>query len=597
MEKYSTPLVGGFVPSRVALAPKWRSICISPSSGRSLVVLLGTPFALSLGACGAGSGSAPLPTGVSVPGPTAAPPAGTTPAPAPAPSPAPTPASATDLVIPPQPTVPRRSSEDDGEYRANYMASEYVDALYALNNGWDGTGVLVGVLHEGVEETSELAEQISDLSRDFGGVREGGVLTPHASLGGANSEHGTQVATIIAGRNDGAGTQGFAPGARIVVLRTDVQNHDSGTENVGGRSHDALRYAGENGVLIVNRSISKSNPNIANRLMQEAVADYRKMGGLVINAAGNSGGANPNDAIDMTAENAEGWLFVVALDPNGTGYDLASYSNRCGTAMDRCVAGVGTSITTDNVGNIVSFSGTSAAAPQVASLAALILQKWSHLSGVGLRFAYDRPMGDLRIGISARSGDMGDIRSFGMASWLARDRTSFKLGLLDEQGSIFGTPTGSGALRLGDGARTVFVELSSERSIGVWDVEGYASLGTTWIKLAPDALLTDASTISTARFGVNVSRDAFGGRIRFGLAQPLVAIAGAGSVTFGSGYDAASRSLSFTSREIDLSGRISPTIAVGFERRGTRSTTSAAVTSNADGSDATAIASWRIWFR
>lgn len=221
----------------------------------------------------------------------------------------------------------------------------------------------------------------------------------------------------------------------------------------------------------------------------------------------------------------------------------------------------------------------------------------AYMPGGGLRFAYDRPMGDLRIGISAQSGDMGDIRSFGMTSWLARDRTSFKLGLLDEQGSIFGTPTGSGALRLGDGARTVFVELSSERSIGVWDAEGYASLGTTWIKLAPDALLTNASAISTARFGVNVSRDAFGGRIRFGLAQPLVAIAGAGSVTFGSGYDAASRSLSFTSREIDLSGRISPTIAVGFERRGTRSTTSAAVTSNADGSDATVIASWRMWFR
>ncbi len=687
--------------------------------------------------------------------------------------------------------MPQRSPQDDGEYRANYLAAEYVDALYALDNGWDGAGVLVGVLDEGVEETRELNGQISGLSRDFGGVREGGVLTPHASLGGDNSQHGTMVTTIIAGRNDGTGTQGFAPGASIVVLRSDVQDLDTGSKSVGGASHEALRYAGENGVLIVNRSISKAVPTIPNRLMQDAVDEYRKAGGLLVNAAGNNGRDNPDDAIDMTAENAEGWLFVVALDPSGKGYELASYSNRCGTAMERCVAGVGTSVTTDNAGNVVRFSGTSAATPQVTSLAALILHKWPQLTGVdagniilstardigevgvdpvfghglidvraalspvnptlsngsvasplaaaamvvpeafgsatsdalanvlsevtlvdafdrdyqadlsglvqratrapgegwegrldllangrraafalpsatvrlgylpggasgpaghtrsritdaevslslgkaddvvtasyqstsrqdaalvglapradglwaympagGLRIGYDRPLGDLRIGVAALSGGgVESSQSFAMTGWLARDRTRLTLGLLEEQGSIFGSATGSGALRLGDGARTLFAEISQQASIGAWDVEGYGSFGVTRIELGPDAVLTDAGAVSTTRFGVDVSRDAFGGRLRFGLAQPLVVVAGTGSVTFGSGYDVAGRSLRFTSREIDLSARIAPRLAIRFEGAGTRSRTSVAVTSNANGADVAVLGGWRVWFR
>ena len=59
----------------------------------------------------------------------------------------------------------------------------------------------------------------------------------------------------------------------------------------------------------------------------------------------------------------------------------------------------------------------------------------------------------------------------------------------------------------------------------------------------------------------------------------------------GSGYDTANRSLSFTIREIGFSDRMSPHVAIGFERTADRSGTSVAVTSNANGSDATALGS------
>lgn len=664
-----------------------------------------------------------------------------------------------------------------------------INALYALDNGWDGSGVLVGVLDEGVEETFDLAGQISPLSKDFGGIIENGELSPHPSLGGENSEHGTQVASIIAARNDGIGTQGIAPGASIVVLRSDVQNLDTGTNNVGVNGHDALRYAGENGVLIVNRSISKVNPTISNRLMREAVNDYRQMGGLVVNAAGNSGGDNPSDAVDLTPENAEGWLFVVALDPSASDYNLASYSNRCGIAMSRCVAGVGTSVTTDSSGNIVRFSGTSAAAPQASALAALILHKWPQLLGVdagniilatardigeegvdatfghglidvraalspvnptlsngamasslneismvvpaaigegadgslaaavsevtvidafgrdyqadlsgfvqrnsspagvlqsrldtmtnaskaafrlapatvefeylagnpsgvstpsgrffthgrivaplygvsgtitadfrtkqhidstsfgyaptadvldaympegGIGLSYHQPLGDFRIGISARSDLAGVGKAAAVLASLGRDRTLLEVGLLTEQGSLFGTPTGLGLLRFGKGARTILAQVSSEVPVGNWVLAAHGSLGSTHLALGPDAVLTDASAITTGRFGINVSRDLLGGRVQIGLAQPLVALSGTGSVTVGSGYDFASRSLRFTTRDIDFSGTISPRITLGYERAGPRSSARVGIAVSPDRGEHSVLASWRLRLR
>ncbi|QWC56324.1 S8 family serine peptidase [Erythrobacter sp. 3-20A1M] len=727
--------------------------------------------------------------------PIAAPPFSTVPAPAPAPTPTPAPPPTEDEPPPvsgvrPSGNVAMRSAEDDAEYRENYLAAELINALYALDNGWDGSGVLVGVLDEGVEETFELEGQISNLSKDFGGIRDDGVLTPHESLGGDNSDHGTRVASIIAARNDGNGIQGIAPGASIVVLRSDVENIDTGTSTVGFNSHEALRYAGENGVLIVNRSIAKANPDISNRLMQDAVNAYRQMGGLVVNAAGNTGGANPNDAIDLTPENAEGWLFAVALDPNGPGYELASYSNRCGTAMDRCVAGVGTSATTDVSGNIVSFSGTSAAAPQVSGLAALILHKWPHLTGVdagnvilatardigeagvdpvfghglidveaalspinptlsngttvsslgsaslilpaaigdgadgslaaaisdvtlvdafgrdyqadlsgfvrhaasgsagvlgprfdamtqtgdaafriegagvqigylagnrsdfsarigsritdgriavplrsvggtvtadyrngryidatmfgraaspdaldaympgsGIGLAYRRPLGIFRVGASVRSARTGEGEATALLASLGKDRTVFEVGMLTERGTLFGTPTGSGSLRFGDGARTIFAQLSSEISIGSWELAAHGSIGSTRLALGPETVVTDATAITTGRFGIDLSGDVLGGRMRIGLAQPLVALSGTGLVTVGSGFDRTSRSLRFITREIDLSGEIAPRIMFGYERAGPRSSMRLGLESRPDGRDNTVVANWRLRFR
>ena len=51
-------------------------------------------------------------------------------------------------MITPRDQQPQRSVQDDDEYRRNYTSAEYINALYALDNGWTGTGVKVAVLDD-----------------------------------------------------------------------------------------------------------------------------------------------------------------------------------------------------------------------------------------------------------------------------------------------------------------------------------------------------------------------------------------------------------------------------------------------------------------
>ncbi len=85
-----------------------------------------------------------------------------------------------------------------------------------------------------------------------------------------------------------------------------------------------------------------------------------------------------------------------------------------------------------------------------------------------------------------------------------------------------GMPTGSGALRLGRGARTVMVEV--HHRIGVtdgWALEGYGSLGVTRLKIDTASLVTGATPILGSRIGVQATGAVPGGLLTLGIAQPL----------------------------------------------------------------------------
>ncbi|MFI8667237.1 S8 family peptidase [Qipengyuania sp. NPDC077410] len=287
-------------------------------------------------------------------------------------------------MITPSDQQPQRSVQDDAEYRRNYTAAEYINALYALDNGWTGKGVLVGVIDDGIHEIPELEGQVDRaLSRDFGGTVVNGQLQPReggSNSGDINSTHGTPVAAIIGARNNGVGIQGLAPDVTLVSLRVDATVN--GNHITGFRSNEAIEYAMANDIKLLNMSLSRLDPTTVSTIMQDVLTEYREFGGLLVNSAGNNVQGNPGNYLDVTEANAEALLFVVAVSPSPTEYTIAGYSNHCGQAMDRCVAAVGSNVTHDVNGEAIAFGGTSSAAPQVTALAAMILSKWPQLSGV-----------------------------------------------------------------------------------------------------------------------------------------------------------------------------------------------------------------------
>lgn len=141
---------------------------------------------------------------------------------------------------------------------------------------------------------------------------------------------------------------------------------------------DAFDYAGSVKIKLVNLSLTSGNATAA---MQNAVARFGGTGGLVINSAGNNGGANPDEAGNVTAANKDYWLFVGALNGALTSYTIATYSNMAGSMADRTVFAVGTNVTTLVDGKISTFWGTSSSAPVVSALGARILSKWPQLTG------------------------------------------------------------------------------------------------------------------------------------------------------------------------------------------------------------------------
>ncbi|MFK2854333.1 S8 family serine peptidase [Dyella humi] len=328
-------------------------------------------LALGLSACGGGGGNSNVRASSTTP----------TPTPTPSPSPAPSPSPSSNL---PQPPIDAQLS----------LTNTYA----AHSQGYTGAGVTIGVVDSGIMRSNPTVS---------GRVTNELIYVDPTTNNTAVDDvvgHGTWVSEIAAGTSFAQFPGGIAPGASLVSARIidDNSPDDNGSSpptQVTTTDATFLQQVNQslitNGVKVMNNSwggISWDTTNASlNQAFDTAYTPFVKNGGLVVFAAGNDSTANPSTIASLPTVAADsslqkGWLVAVALNSNSP-TQLESYSNKCGIAMNYCLAAPGDVIaldknTTSSTTNPTYYiiEGTSFAAPEVSGAAALVWQAYPYFS-------------------------------------------------------------------------------------------------------------------------------------------------------------------------------------------------------------------------
>ncbi|MBI3079637.1 MAG: S8 family serine peptidase [Deltaproteobacteria bacterium] len=239
----------------------------------------------------------------------------------------------------------------------------------SATTAWDSTTGSSSVVVAVIDTGADLSHP--DLSGNLGSGRDFvfGTNTPTDTNG-----HGTSVAGIVAAvGNNGTGVSGVAWTAKIVPLRAGVSVLSVDL------TIEAINHAKNNGAHIVNIS---AGTTAFSQALKDAIDGASGL--LFVTAAGNDGKDNDVRPIYPASFDSANIIAVAATDQND---NLASFSNFGATSVD--VAAPGSNITTTQLGGGVrqSFSGTSAASPVVAGVAALVKARFPSKSVSELKSA------------------------------------------------------------------------------------------------------------------------------------------------------------------------------------------------------------------
>lgn len=243
---------------------------------------------------------------------------------------------------------------------------EYWLADYGFQSAWQttrGAGVKVAVIDTGVDGS------VPDLAGALGAgtdVSEVGSPNGQKPLGdGDAANHGTWVASLLAGRGtgDGNGVLGAAPEATILPASVAL-GKAMGPVGSDEQIAQAIRWAVDNGATVINMSLTRNTldwPSSWDDAFQYAFSHDV----VVVAAAGNRGSGTTEVGAPATIP---GVLTVAGVDRQGkASFDASSQGITIGvSAPSEQLVGANPG------GGYVQWEGTSGAAPLVSGAVALV---------------------------------------------------------------------------------------------------------------------------------------------------------------------------------------------------------------------------------
>lgn len=243
---------------------------------------------------------------------------------------------------------------------------EYWLADYGFAQAWKttkGAGVKVAVIDTGVDgSVADLAGAVVG-GTDVSGV---GAANGQKPLGdGDSADHGTWVASLLAGRGTGptSGVLGAAPEASILTASVAL-GKAIGPVSSDDQIAEAIRWAVDNGAKVINMSLTRNTldwPTSWDDAFQYAFSHDV----VVVAAAGNRGSGTTEVGAPATIP---GVLTVAGVDRQGkASFDASSQGITIGvSAPSEQLVGVSPG------GGYVQWEGTSGAAPLVSGAVALV---------------------------------------------------------------------------------------------------------------------------------------------------------------------------------------------------------------------------------
>lgn len=269
-------------------------------------------------------------------------------------------------------TLPRNSTENYGQSQGQ---NELLKIPHLHSFGYDGTGVMIGVFDTGFLTEHPIFDQ-ADIHAQYDFVDH------ETDASGPGHEHGINVLSVLGGYYPGE-LIGPAHGSTFLLARTENVLSESRAEEDNWVA--ALEWADSLGVDIITTSLNYfqefTDPNEdypisaldgQTTIIARAANIAAQRGILVVNSAGNEG---PSASSIWPPSDSRHVLSVGAIDSY---QDITSFSSRGPTFDGRIkpnVVAQGSLVyMAAGINGFRNGDGTSFAAPQIAGLAALLLQ-------------------------------------------------------------------------------------------------------------------------------------------------------------------------------------------------------------------------------